>query len=206
MIRSVIQGVTQIQPKFLRHSSLTLRAVTSCDTQSIHAPDPYSQQVRTTYIVKRTKPLPLSNMHKRTRLMKGRNYLYEVVENTVTRKDDPVKVILTSSVEGLGSKGDVIETTPHKARNRLLLPGLAVYASPENLEKYSNLKGVQTEDQASSVFAKKLSTQYMIFPHDICFQKSLLSLNEQTINLFSIVISMNLPWVHIASLSKLVKY
>ncbi|XP_066940325.1 large ribosomal subunit protein bL9m [Macrobrachium rosenbergii] len=162
MIRSVIQGVAQIQPNFLRQPLLssTLRAVTTCDTQSIHPPDPYSQQLRTAYIVKRTNPLPLSKMHKRNRLMKGRHYLYEVIENTVTRKEDPLKVILTSSVEGLGSKGDIIETTPHRARNHLILPGLAVYASPENLEKYSYLmKEASTEDQASSPFSRKLTAE-----------------------------------------------
>lgn len=54
----------------------------------------------------------------------------------------------------LGSRGQVVKVSPYKARNHLLLPGLAVYASPENLEKYSIIiDDASQEDQPSSPFA-----------------------------------------------------
>ena len=57
-------------------------------------------------------------------------------------------------LSGLGSRGEVVEVAPHKARKELLLPGLAVYASPENLEKYSKLLvDPSLDDQPSSPFA-----------------------------------------------------
>ena len=60
-------------------------------------------------------------------------------------------------------RGDIVETTPYKARNHLILPGLAVYASPENVEKYSYLlKDESKEDQASSPFALKVRRFYLV--------------------------------------------
>lgn len=37
--------------------------------------------------------------------------------------------------QGVGLKNDVVSVRPNFGRTKLLLPGLAVYASPENLEK-----------------------------------------------------------------------
>lgn len=45
-------------------------------------------------------------------------------------------VILTEYVEGLGNVGEKVSVRPFYAYKHLLLPGLAVYATPENLEKY----------------------------------------------------------------------
>lgn len=47
-----------------------------------------------------------------------------------------LQVILTSYVAGLGNIGDKVSVRPHFAYENLLLPGLAVYATPENVEKY----------------------------------------------------------------------
>ncbi|KAK7068050.1 54S ribosomal protein L9, mitochondrial, partial [Halocaridina rubra] len=56
----------------------------------------------------------------------------------------------------LGSKYDMVEVPPHRARNHLLLPKLAVYASPENIEKYKDMKPeTDEEEQPSSPFARR---------------------------------------------------
>lgn len=41
---------------------------------------------------------------------------------------------------GVGLKDDVVTVRPNFGRTELLLPGLAVYASPENLEKLEKSK------------------------------------------------------------------
>lgn len=61
---------------------------------------------------------------------------------------------------GLGSRGQVVEVKPNRARNHLLLQDLAVYASPENLEKYASImQDPSSEDQPSSPFALKVSVE-----------------------------------------------
>lgn len=42
--------------------------------------------------------------------------------------------MLVSNGLGVGLKNDVVSVRPNFGRYKLLLPGLAVYASPENLE------------------------------------------------------------------------
>lgn len=62
------------------------------------------------------------------------------MKNVVAQKHPPLKVILMADVMGIGEKGDVVELKQSVAYNELILPKRAVYASPENLEKYASLK------------------------------------------------------------------
>lgn len=126
-------------------------------------PQPLVQTVRTTFILKRRKRPHLGKSHKPVgdKKLKARHFLYDLVEDTNVRKKDPIKLILKTSVEGLGSRGEVVEVSPYKARKDLLLPGLAVYASPENLDKYSRLMvDTSQDDQPSSPYA--LSTAKLL--------------------------------------------
>lgn len=68
--------------------------------------------------------------------MKHKEFIYELIENTNGRKKQPIDIILTQYVEGVGEKGEKITLKPWKAYNEFLLPGLAMYATPENIEKY----------------------------------------------------------------------
>lgn len=58
---------------------------------------------QTTFILKRRTRPELSKAHKnpRTRRLKARHFLYDFVEDTNVRKQEPVKVILKTSVEGV---------------------------------------------------------------------------------------------------------
>lgn len=67
-----------------------------------------------------------------------------MVKDVGIEKQPDMQVILTSYVEGVGKFGDKVSVRPNFAYNNLLLPGLAVYASPENLEKYKQYE-VQKE-------------------------------------------------------------
>lgn len=69
--------------------------------------------------------------------MKARDFIYDLVENTELRKATDLEVVLTTFVEGIGNRGDIVKVRPHPAYNKLLLPGLAVYKTPENVAKYA---------------------------------------------------------------------
>lgn len=69
-------------------------------------------------------------------MLKSRYFIYDLVENTVSRKQTIIDLILLESVQGIGLKGQKVSIPSEKAYNNFLLPKLAVYASPENIEKY----------------------------------------------------------------------
>lgn len=55
---------------------------------------------------------------------------------------------------GIGNKGELVSVRPAYAYCNLILPKLAVYASPENLEKMKNeLYEDKNEDKPSSITA-----------------------------------------------------
>jgi large subunit ribosomal protein L9 len=58
---------------------------------------------------------------------------------------------LTETVAGYGEKGDKINLKRLKAYNEFLLPGLAIYATPENVQKYMVL-AVKKENLHSSKY------------------------------------------------------
>lgn len=64
---------------------------------------------------------------------------------------------------GVGVKGDVLSLRPTQAYRDYLMPGLAVYASPENLVKY---KSVENEPKAeniySSPYVRRVSTHICV--------------------------------------------
>lgn len=64
---------------------------------------------------------------------------------------------MTTFVDGYGKKGDVVSVKPRKGYNELLLPGLATYSTPENIEKYRPKEGevVQEEEKHSSAHAER---------------------------------------------------
>ena len=57
-------------------------------------------------------------------------------------------------------KGDVVSVRPHFGRNKLLMQGLAMYASPENLKKFAEQKSgedIKQEVKHSSRFSELVS-------------------------------------------------
>lgn len=100
------------------------------------------QQFRTTFILKRRWPpgLVKKGRDPSTKRMRARHFIYDLVEDTDSRKKKELEVILTDFVAGLGNRGDRVIMKQKVAYHQLLLPGLAVYASPENIEKFSHFK------------------------------------------------------------------
>lgn len=116
------------------------------------------QQFRTTFILKRRWPpgLVKKGRDPSTRKMRARHFIYDLVEDTNVRKKRQLEVILTDFVAGLGNRGDRLIMKQKAAYHQLLLPGLAVYASPENIEKFSLSKDdVDYKPKYSSPFVLK---------------------------------------------------
>ncbi|GBN29762.1 39S ribosomal protein L9, mitochondrial [Araneus ventricosus] len=123
---------------------LATKGIGSLFTKEIASPTKLS--FRTTYIVERVIPPPVSRFNaKRPRILKARNFIYKTVEDTDLTDPPDLHVVLTSYVEGIGDVGDVISADPYYAREHLLLPRKADYATPENIEKYANMRKSRSE-------------------------------------------------------------
>lgn len=83
-----------------------------------------------------------------------------------------MELVLTSFVEGIGRKGDVVSVKPNVAYQKLLLPGFAAYATPENIEKYSRIETEGDDEKHSSPFAQRVSQHFKIYfnlPWDLIY-------------------------------------
>jgi large subunit ribosomal protein L9 len=90
------------------------------------------------------------------------------VERVYDKTTSDIACILTDSVEGVGMRGDTVTVKRRLFRNRLLPAGLAVYASPENQEKFVQDKDdskAREEEEKLGVFgvmtAKQLTGLYL---------------------------------------------
>ncbi|CAH2233697.1 jg20323 [Pararge aegeria aegeria] len=94
------------------------------------------QQTRNTFILKRKWSPPLHKKGGKPSKLRARHFVYDLVEDCNLSKQPDIKVILNQFVDGVGNAGDVLSLRPTKAYTHFLVPGLAIYASPENLAKY----------------------------------------------------------------------
>lgn len=88
--------------------------------------------------------------------MRAKDFIYDKVELTELRPHtESCEVVLTTFVDGLGDRGDVVAVRPYTAYNKLLLPGLAVYKTPENVAKYARKETGVVEKVHSSRHAQR---------------------------------------------------
>lgn len=92
--------------------------------------------LQTTFMLKRKFAPQLHKKGGAPKTLRSRQYVYELIKDTTTEKQPNIDVILTSFIDGLGNIGEKVSVKPQYAYNNLLLPGLAIYASPENTAKY----------------------------------------------------------------------
>ena len=97
-------------------------------------------------------------------------------DKNIARKPD-LEVVLTQYVDGIGKKGEVVKQRPNFAYNNLLLPGLAVYVTPENIEKYKS-DSIESENEPK---------------HSSPYAQRTVSILERKI--FAIVMNKDHPWV-----------
>jgi len=144
------------------------------------------QQHRTAVVLKRFKTptrIPSMNatqeeINKIVKINDGKNdyefYRYEVVTETDAEPGE-IKIILLKSSEEFGMRGQIRTLNAKIARQELLLPGFAVYASPGNLEKYKDI--VIPEDK---IISSSESSQEILV--------------DLTKKVFAIVMSGQNPW------------
>jgi len=123
----------KIMYRHLLHSVRVFTAPALLATENV-----LCQQSRNTMILKRRWALFPHRKNGPVKALKAKTYVYELVKNTDTLpKTESIEMILTGYVDGLGHAGELVKMKPIAAYNRLLLPGLAVYNTPENLKKYA---------------------------------------------------------------------
>ncbi|KAH8265235.1 hypothetical protein KR038_001883 [Drosophila bunnanda] len=113
------------------------------------------QQVRTTFVLKRKYDPPLHKTNEKPRRMRAKYFIYELVEDTLVKKRPNMEAVLKTFVEGVGDKGDVVSMKPHFVYNKLLLPGLADYNTPENVAKYAKTEAEKSAVKHSSAYAQR---------------------------------------------------
>jgi len=130
-------------PKMFARVTKAAAGLRSCSAAS-----PLVYQQSRSVVVKRVYQPPVVKGTNVTQEMIDRNVpedilykRYEVMEKESEIEDTipPIQIILTRSIEEFGKKGQVLTMPSEKAHKELLFPGLAVYASPENLEAYRDV-------------------------------------------------------------------
>ncbi|CAL1675200.1 unnamed protein product [Lasius platythorax] len=123
--------------------------------------DYLSQQTRNTFILKRRIPAPLYPKKGKPSRLRTRYFVYELVEDMNVRRKELLDLILTQYVAGLGNAGTRITMHPAKAYPKLLLPKLADYATPENIEKYTKLAVDQQDKTPFSSATVERTMKYL---------------------------------------------
>ncbi|XP_018364538.1 PREDICTED: 39S ribosomal protein L9, mitochondrial [Trachymyrmex cornetzi] len=123
--------------------------------------DYLSQQTRNTFILKRRNPVPLHKKNSKPHRLRTRHFIYDLVEDTNVKKKEPLDLILTQYVAGFGNVGTRVSLHPTTAYSKLLLPKLADYATPENIEKYTKLAVDQEGDKPFSSSSVEKTMKYL---------------------------------------------
>jgi large subunit ribosomal protein L9 len=116
--------------------------------------------LQNTYVLKRKYEAPLYKKNHKPHYLKKKHFIYEVVEHVALKKRKPLDLILTKFVTGVGNIGTRVTMPPNRAYNKFLLPGLAVYATPENIEKYRKL-ATEVDDAPFSSVTVEQTMQYL---------------------------------------------
>lgn len=111
---------------------------------------------QTTFILKRKWEPLLHKKNQKPRKLRAKHFVYDLVEDTLIKKSKQLEVVLTTFVEGVGDKGDIVSLKPQYAYNNLLLPGLAVYKTDENIKKYQKTEEDKRTILHSSPFAQRV--------------------------------------------------
>ena len=132
--------------------------------------------MQNTFILKRRNPVPLHKKNAKPHHLRTRHFIYDLVEDTNVKRKKPLDLILTQYVAGLGNMGTQVSLHPTIAYSKLLLPKLADYATPENIEKYTKLAADKENDKSFSSSSVEKTMKY---------------LSRKRI---SIVMSKDMPW------------
>lgn len=98
----------------------------------------------------------LHKKNEKPKPLKGKFFCYDLVEDRSVKKRPNLDIVLTTFVNGVGDRGDIVSVPRNQAYNKLLLPGLGVYKTDESIAKYANNKD-ETKDKVehSSPYAER---------------------------------------------------
>lgn len=132
-----------------------LKTVNFCNFKLLKGSTSLQQQVRTTFVLKRKYEPLLTKKNEAPRKLRAKYFLYDLEEDKNTKRKPNLDVVLKTFVEGVGDKGDIVSLRPNFVYNKLLLPGLAEYKTPENIAKYAKTEAEKTEILHSSAHAQR---------------------------------------------------
>ncbi|XP_061462434.1 large ribosomal subunit protein bL9m isoform X2 [Rhineura floridana] len=98
-----------------------------------------------TCIVERWWKVPLSKEGRQPRVKHRRFRVFCLVEDTKHSPKKPLELILTQTVDDVGSRGDIVLVHRSFGRNELLFKNRAVYASPENKQIFEEENQLRRE-------------------------------------------------------------
>lgn len=113
-------------------------------------------------MLKRKYPIRLHKKNEPPKPFRRKEFIYELVKDENTLKKPDIDVILTSYVEGLGQPGDQVSVRPFGGYDRVIAPGLAVYATEENIAKYAPLRDASKTLVYSSKYSLKVGLRFPI--------------------------------------------
>jgi hypothetical protein len=171
MLKNIFSnGIKCISSQLLAANSIVSQqvrvSIENCvqNIPSFHFNDQFCSQ--TTFVLKRLYPVELHRKNQKPRKLRGRHHVYEMIEDKNVKRKPDMEVVLKQFVQGIGKKGEVVSVRPNFAYQNLLLPGLADYVTPENVEKYKPKAGESnTDEEHSSPFAQRV----MMFIKKIIF-------------------------------------
>jgi len=117
--------------------------------------------LQNTFILRRKYPVSLHKKNSKPHRLRARHFVYDLVEDTNARRKQPLDLILTQYVADLGNVGTRVSMHPTQAYARLLLPKLADYATPENIEKYTKLATDQADNTPFSTASVERTMKYL---------------------------------------------
>jgi len=142
--------------------NVVLRSSIKASTVSLLVPSIRSES---TYVLKRRYPknsiegqLPGEKL--KFEHLTPWSFIYDHVDPAELPKPKThLEVILKQYVEGVGVKGEIVSLPKEIAREELLLPGYAVYASPENIDKYATKHEIDSAQMQSTKSAPVTARQ-----------------------------------------------
>nr|XP_018905657.1 PREDICTED: 39S ribosomal protein L9, mitochondrial [Bemisia tabaci] len=114
---------------------------------------------RNTFVLRRKNPAPPGRINGNKRewfKLKAIYKEYILVEDTQTKRLADKQFVLKTFVEDVGQKGDIIWMHPLRAYERLVLPGLADFGTPENIAEALKYKKTEEDIKYSTITAPEV--------------------------------------------------
>lgn len=149
----------------------------------------------TSYMVKRRYPISINKKGTTfPKKLRRRDFVYEIVAKPSLKDLPNINLILTKYAPGFGERGTFLTIDQITGYQKLLLPGFAVYASPDEIQKFSK-EGKSAQTHSSSLVMETIDKIQKRSPFSIVMNKEM----PWTIERWHIRASFRRAGVHILS-------